>query len=194
MSGIPYVIETEGDKERSYDLYSRMLKDRIVFLNGEFGDGMANSIIAQLLFLESQDRTEDIRIYINSPGGGVSAMYAIFDVMQYIECDVATIGYGSVCSAGSFILAAGTKGKRYALPNTDIMIHELSTGASGKFHEVENNFEHVKSRWSKMAKNYSAMTGNAVSKIKKDMKIDNWFTAEEAKSYGLIDSVEYKRK
>lgn len=191
--GIPYVIEKDGDKERSYDLYSRMLVDRIIFLNGVFEQRMADAVVAQLLFLESQGRDEDIVIYINSPGGNVSAMYAIYDAMQYIKCDVSTIGYGSVCSAGSFILAAGKKGKRYVLPNTDIMIHELSGGVGGKFNEMENAFEHSRTLWNRMAGDYSKMTGNTVAKLKKDMKMDNWFSAEEAKKYGLVDSVEYKR-
>lgn len=193
MSGVPYVIEKDGDKEKSYDLYSRMLKDRIIFLNGMFEPNMADSIVAQLLFLESQDRYEDITIYLNSPGGEISAMYAIWDVIQYIRCDVSTVGYGQVCSAGSFILAAGVPGKRFALPNTDIMIHELSGGLRGKYNDMENKFEHTKKLYAKMAVDYSKMTGKTVAKLKRDMRLDNWMSAEDAKDYGLIDSVEYKR-
>lgn len=190
---IPYVIEKSGDSERSYDLYSRMLKDRIIFLNGKFEQHMADATVAQLLFLESQDRHEDVTIYINSPGGEISAMYAIYDVMQYIECDVVTVGYGHVCSAGSFILAAGTKGKRFSLPNTDIMIHELSGGAGGKFQDMENTFDHTRKLWDKMAVDYSKMTGKTVARLKKDMRLDRWMSSEDAKEYGLIDKVEYKR-
>ena len=192
--GIPYVIEKDGDREKSYDLYSRMLKDRIIFLNGAFEQHMADAVVAQLLFLESQSRSEDITIYINSPGGEVSSMYAIYDTMNYIQSDIATVGYGQVCSAGSFILSAGTKGKRHALPNTDIMIHELSGGVDGKFNDMENKFEHTKKLHAKMAVDYSKMTGKTVAKLKKDMRVDQWMSSEDAKEYGLIDKVEYTRE
>jgi len=194
MSRIPYVIEkNDKDGERAYDLYSRMLKDRIIFVTGEFVPEMADAIVGQLLFLESDDSEKDIFMYINSPGGNVSAMYAVYDTMQYIKPDVVTIGYGSVCSAGSFILAAGAKGKRYALPNTEIMIHEMSTGASGKFNEVVNSYKKMEKLYDKMARHYSIITGQKIAKIKKDMEKDHWLTSEEAKEYGLIDKVEYKR-
>lgn len=191
---MPYVIEkNDKDGEKAYDLFSRMLKDRIIFVNGEFHPDMADVIVAQLLFLEANDPTKDIYMYINSPGGHITAMYAIYDTMQYIKPDIVTIGYGSVCSAGSFILAAGTKGKRYALPNTDIMIHELSSGAQGKFGDIKNSYEKIERLHKKMAKHYVAMTGQKLAKIKKDMERDHWLTAEEAKTYGLIDTVEENR-
>ena len=132
-------------------------------------------------------------MYINSPGGDLTALYGIFDTMQYIKPDIVTIGYGQCCSAGSFILAAGTKGKRYALPNTAIMIHELSGGTQGKFHDMRSRYLHAESLYDKMAKQYVTMTGQRLNKIKKDMETDHWLTAEDAKTYGLIDSVEYKR-
>jgi ATP-dependent Clp protease protease subunit len=188
-----YVIEEVNGEEKGYDLASRMLKDRIIFINGEFNDKMADSVVAQLLFLESQSSEKDISIYINSPGGLVTSMYAIYDTMCYIRPDVATIGYGQVCSAGSFILAAGTKGKRYALKNTDIMIHELSGGHSGMFHDMKVAYEKTKRLHDKMAKQYSKVTGQSIKKIREDMEIDNWLTADEAKAYGLIDHVEEKR-
>jgi ATP-dependent Clp protease protease subunit len=191
---IPYVIEkNDKDGERAYDLYSRMLKDRIIFVTEEFTPTMADAIVGQLLFLESEDSDKDIYMYINSPGGAISAMYAIYDTMQYIKPDVVTIGYGTVASAGSFILAAGAKGKRFVLPNTDIMIHELSSGTQGKFGDMVNNFKHIEKLHAKMAKHYVAMTGQTLNKVKKDMERDHWLTAEEAKDYGLVDSVEYKR-
>jgi len=196
MSGrIPYVIEKdEKNGERSYDLFSRMLKDRIIFINGEFSPGMSDVVVAQLLFLEADDPDKDIYMYINSPGGQITAMYAIYDTMCYIKPEITTIGYGSVCSAGSFILAAGTKGKRYALPNTEIMIHELAGSASGKFGDIENTFNKVSKLHAKMAKHYVTMTGQKLTKVKKDMQRDHWLTADEALDYGLIDKVEERRK
>lgn len=195
MARIPYVIEkNDKDGERSYDLFSRMLKDRIIFVNGEFNPGMADAIVAQLLFLEADNPDEDIYMYINSPGGHITAMYAIYDTMQYIKPDIVTIGYGSVCSAGSFILAAGTKGKRYALPNTDIMLHELAGGHSGKFGDMKNSYLKTEKLHAKMAKHYVALTGQKLTKIKKDMERDHWLDAKEATAYGLIDKVEERRK
>jgi len=196
MSRLPYVIEDYKDGERSYDLYSRLLKDRIVFISGRFTDDLADSIVAQLLFLEAQDPDKDINIYINSPGGTLTSMYAIYDTMNYIKPDIATIGYGQVMSAGSFILAAGTRGKRYALPNTDIMIHELSGGTQGKYHDIKTVYEHVSLLYDKMAKHYVRMTGNTLKRIQDDMKLDKYMTPEDAKNYGkygLIDKIQGNR-
>jgi len=196
MGRLPYVIEEHGDSERSYDLYSRLLKDRIIFISGIFTPEMADNIVAQLLFLEAQDADKDINIYINSPGGHITAMYAIYDTMNYIRPDIVTIGYGQVASAGSFILATGARGKRYALPNTEIMIHELSAGTSGKFNEIKVSYEHWAAMYEKMAKHYSKMTGQSLKRVKEDMKLDNYMTPEEAKNYGkygLIDHVQGSR-
>jgi len=193
MTKIPYVLEGTGEKERSYDLYSRMMKDRIIFITGEFTRELADVVVAQLLFLESQDSEKDIYLYINSPGGRLTSMLAIYDTMTYIKPDIVTIGYGEVASAGSFILAAGTQGKRYALKNTDIMIHELSGGAVGKYAEIENSYKKITRLHKKMAKYYSQFTGKKLNVIKEDMKKDYFMTAEEARKYGLIDYVEEKR-
>ena len=154
---------------------------------------MANSIVAQLLFLEASDKDQDIFMYINSHGGYISSMYAIYDTMQYIKPDIVTVGYGVVMSAGSFILAAGTKGKRFALPNTDIMIHELSSGAQGKFNDIKIEYQQLELLHAKMARDYVKMTGQKLSKIKRDMERDFYMNPEEAKEYGLIDKVEEKR-
>lgn len=195
MYRVPYVIEKgEKDQEKVYDLYSRMLKDRIIFLSGPFVPDMADSIVAQLLFLEADDSDKDVCVYINSNGGDISAMYAIYDTMRYIKPDVITIGYGMIASAGSFILSAGTKGKRHALPNTNIMIHELTGGTSGKYGDIKVAFKYVSSLHDKMAQHYSEMTGQDLEKIKLDMERDFYMTPEEAKEYGLIDKVEYKRE
>lgn len=194
MSRVPYVVENDGkDGERSYDLASRLMKDRIVFVNGEFNQDMADSIVAQLLFLESADSEKDIQMYVNSPGGEVTAMYAIYDTMSYIKPDVVTIGYGQCCSAGSFILAAGAKGKRFALPNCEIMIHELSSGTGGKYHDMKAQFSHTEKLHAKMAKNYVGFTGKDLETIKSDMETDKWLSSEDAVAYGLIDTVLTKR-
>jgi ATP-dependent Clp protease protease subunit len=191
---VPYVIEKGKDnQERVYDLYSRMLKDRIIFIRGAFDADMADAVVAQLLFLESVDNSADIFMYINSPGGEIHPMYAIYDTMCYIKPEITTIGFGEVCSAASFILAAGTKGKRFCLPNTEIMIHELSGGASGKFNEIENRYIHTKKLYDRMAVHYSKMTGQRITKIKKDMEKDFFMNAEEAKAYGLVDEIQNKR-
>jgi ATP-dependent Clp protease protease subunit len=191
---IPYVIEKgPNDQERVYDLYSRLLKDRIIFVRGEFCDEMADAVTAQLLFLESFDPDTDITLYINSPGGNVHSMYAIYDVMNYIKPDVVTVALGSCASAASFILAAGAKGKRSALPNTDIMIHELSTGTSGKAGDIRNYVKHMESLYERMAKDYSKFTGQDLEKVKRDMEKDYYMSAEEAKDYGLIDVIHVHR-
>jgi len=195
MSSVPYVIEDDGKGgERVYDLGSRLLKDRIVSLEGEFNSSMAASVVKQLLFLEADNPEKEIFMYINSPGGDIDSMYAIYDTMMYIKPDVCTIALGEAMSAGSFILAAGARGKRCALPNASIMIHELSTGTRGKFNDLRNYHKYTEMLYNKMANHYTEMTGQSLSKIKKDMERDFYMTAEEAVEYGLIDRVEYKRK
>jgi len=192
---IPHVIEDQGSgKERTYDLFSLLMKDRIIFVRGQFEQDMADIIVAQLLYLESADKNADINMYINSPGGEISSMYAIYDTMSYIKNDIVTIGMGTVASASSFILAAGLQGKRFVLPNTLIMLHELSSGMDGKYHEMKNRFEHTQMLYDKMAKHYAEFTGQKLSKIKKDMKKDYYMTAEEALEYGLVDAIQDKRK
>jgi len=194
MSGVPYVIERdEKNRERVYDLYSRLLKDRIIFIGSHFDSHLANSVVAQLLFLEANDQTKDIYMYINSPGGLIVSMYAIYDTMKYVKPDIITIGFGQCASAGSFILAAGTKGKRYALPNAEIMIHELSGGASGKATDLEIELKRAMTIKEKMAKHFHEMTGQPLRRIKKDMERDYYMSPEEAKKYGLIDSVQFSR-
>lgn len=195
MAGIPYVIEhDEKGKERSYDLFSRLLKDRIIFINGSFNDQMANVVVAQLLFLEMLDNTEDIYFYINSPGGVVTSMYAIYDCMNYIKNDIVTLGFGNVASAASFILAAGTKDKRFILPNCEVMIHELSGGVEGKATDMEINLKHALLLREKMAGHYAEVTGQPLDKIKLDMERDYWMNAEEAIEYGLVDKIQEKKK
>jgi len=192
---IPYVIEKgPNNQERSYDLYSRLLKDRIIFVKGSIGSEMADAIVAQLLFLESDSSEKDIQMYINSPGGLINAMYAIYDTMSYVKPEIVTIGYGQCASAASFLLAAGTKGKRYALPNLNVMIHELSSGSEGKYHEMKNYHKHLDKLWEKMANHYVDFTGQDIDKIKRDMEIDYFMSAEEAKEYGLVDEIQYARE
>lgn len=190
---VPYVIEPHNDGERMYDLYSRMLKDRIVFLRGEFTNEMADTVVAQLLFLETLDKEADIYMYINSPGGRTSSMYAIYDTMNYIKPDIATLVYGEACSAAAFILAAGTPGKRYALKSSEIMIHELATGVQGKAKEIRNFWKRGERLYEKMAIDMSKLTGQKLSKIKRDMEIDFFMTAEDAKNYGIIDEIQTSR-
>lgn len=195
MAGIPYVIEQdEKGKERSYDLFSRLLKDRIIFINGRFEDQMANVVVAQLLFLEMLDSDEDIYIYINSPGGVITSMYAIYDCMNYIKNDVVTLGLGNVASAASFILAAGAKGKRFILPNCEVMIHELSGGVQGKATDMEINLKHALRLREKMADHYVALTDQPLDKVKLDMERDYWMNAEEAVAYGLVDKIQENKK
>ena len=186
---LSYVIEGENDKERSYEIFSRLLKDRIIYIQGQFNDEMANSVVAQLLYLNSRDKSKDIYMYINSPGGSITSMYSIYDVMNYISSDIYTVGIGSVCSAGSFILAAGTKGKRACLPNTEIMIHEFRGGNQGTATELFNMNDKYKKLYEKMANQYVNFTGQPLAKIKKDMQRDYWMTAEESLKYGLIDNI-----
>lgn len=189
MSLIPYVVEQTSRGERSYDIYSRLLQDRIVFLGEEVRDDMAATIVAQLLFLEAEDPEKDIQLYINSPGGSVSAGMAIYDTMQYIKCDVSTICIGMAASMGAFLLAGGAKGKRYALPNVEIMIHQPSGGAQGQATEIQITAEHILRTKEKLNKILSANTGQPYEVVAADTERDNWKTAEEAKEYGLIDTV-----
>ena len=190
---VPYVIEPHNDGERMYDLYSRMLKDRIIFFRGKLSPEVGDTIVAQLLFLETMDKLADIYLYINSPGGHLSAMYGIYDTIQYITPDVVTLVYGQASSAAAFILAAGALGKRYALKNSEIMIHEFATGVEGKAKEIRNYWKRGEMLYEKMAKDMTELTGQKLSKIKKDMEIDYFMTAEEAKNYGIIDKIQYKR-
>lgn len=189
MSVIPYVIEQTSRGERSYDIYSRLLKERIIFLGEEVTDASASVIIAQLLFLEGEDPEKDIHLYINSPGGSVSAGLAIYDTMQYIKCDVSTICIGMAASMGSFLLSGGKKGKRYALPNAEIMIHQPSGGAQGQATEIEINAQHILKIRERMNRLMAANTGQSYETICADTERDNWKTAEEALAYGLIDKV-----
>lgn len=191
---IPYVIERdEKNHERSYDLYSRLLKDRIIFIGRLFNDELANSIVAQLLFLESANSEREIYMYINSPGGWITSMYAIYDTMNFIKPDIITIGFGQVASAGSFILGAGTKGKRFVLPNTEVMMHELSGGYQGKATDMEIHVKQSTKLRDRMSKQYVKMTGQPLRKIKKDMEREHYMSADETVRYGLADSVKTKR-
>lgn len=188
MSFVPYVIEQTSRGERSYDIYSRLLNDRIIFLGEEVTDVSANLIVAQLLFLESEDPGKDIHMYINSPGGSVSAGLAIYDTMQYIKCDVSTICIGMAASMGAF-LAGGTKGKRMALPNSEIMIHQPSGGAQGQATEIKIVAEQILKTKRKLNEILAANTGKPLEQIEIDTERDNYMSAEEAKAYGLIDNV-----
>ena len=189
MSFVPYVIEQTSRGERSYDIYSRLLNDRIIFLGEEVTDVSANLIVAQLLFLESEDPGKDIHMYINSPGGSVSAGLAIYDTMQYIKCDVSTICIGLAASMGAFLLSGGTKGKRYALPNAEVMIHQPSGGARGQATEIQIVAENILRTKKKLNEILAANTGQPYDVIVRDTERDNYMTAEQAKEYGLIDCV-----
>ena len=189
MSLVPYVIEQTSRGERSYDVYSRLLKDRIIFLGEEVTDVSANLIVAQLLFLEAEDPGKDIHLYINSPGGSVSAGLAIYDTMRYIKCDVSTICLGMAASMGAFLLAGGTKGKRFALPNAEIMIHQPSGGAQGQATDIKIVSDHIIATRKRLNEHLAANTGQPLSVIEVDTERDNYMSAEEAKAYGLIDSV-----
>ena len=189
MSLVPYVIEQTSRGERSYDIYSRLLKERIIFLGEEVNDVSASVIVAQLLFLEADDPDKDIQLYINSPGGSVTAGLAIYDTMQYIKCDVSTICIGLAASMGAFLLAGGAKGKRYALPNAEIMIHQPSGGAQGQATEIQIAAEHILRTKKKLNEILAANTGKPLEVIQQDTERDNFMSAEEAKEYGLIDEV-----
>ena len=189
MSFVPYVVEQTSKGERSYDIYSRLLKDRIIFLGEEVNDTTASLVVAQLLFLESEDPNKDIHLYINSPGGSVTAGMAIYDTMQYIKCDVETICIGMAASMGAFLLAGGTKGKRLALPNAEVMIHQPSGGARGQATEIQIAAENILKTKKKLNEILAANTGKPYEVIAADTERDYYMTAEEAKEYGLIDSV-----
>ena len=186
---IPTVIEKSQSGERAYDIYSKLLKERIVFLTGQFNDAMANSIVAQLLYLASKDPKKDIQLYINSPGGSVTAGLAIYDTMQYIKPDISTVSIGLSASMGAMILAAGAKGKRYALPNTEILLHQVMGGARGQASEIEITAKQIIRIKEEMNKILSKHTGQSLAKISKDTDRDFYLSAEEAKEYGVIDEV-----
>ena len=189
MALIPYVIEQTSRGERSYDIFSRLLEDRIVFLGEEVTDAAASTIVAQMLFLEAQDPDKDIHLYINSPGGSVTAGLAIYDTMQFVKCDVSTICIGMAASMGSFLLAGGTKGKRMALPNSDILIHQPSGGSQGQATEMEIAAKHILATKARLNQILSDETGKSIEQIAADTDRDNLMTADEAKDYGLIDVV-----
>ncbi|MDR0696273.1 MAG: ATP-dependent Clp endopeptidase proteolytic subunit ClpP [Christensenellaceae bacterium] len=191
---IPTVIEQTNRGTMAYDLYSRLLEDRIIFLSGEINDALANIIVGQLLFLETKDPKREISLYINSPGGSVSAGFAIFDTINYIKCDVSTICVGLAASMGAFLLASGTKGKRYALPNSEIMIHQPLGGARGQASDIAIVAEHILKTKKKLNTILSEKTGQDVDKIEKDTDRDNYMSAEEAVAYGIVDKVFYTRK
>ncbi len=194
MSLVPYVIEQTSRGERSYDIYSRLLKERIVFLGEEVNDVSASVVVAQLLFLEAEDPDKDIQLYINSPGGAITAGMAIYDTMQYIKCDVSTICIGLAASMGAFLLAGGAKGKRMALPNAEIMIHQPLGGSQGQATEIEIAAKHIIQTRERMNKLLSENTGQPLDIIARDTERDNWMLASEAKEYGLIDRVIENRK
>ncbi len=189
MNLVPYVVEQTGRGERSYDIYSRLLADRIIFLGEEVSELSAGLVVAQMLFLESQDPEKDIRLYINSPGGSISAGFAIYDTMQYIKCDVATVCIGMAASMGAFLLAGGAKGKRYALPNAEIMIHQPLGGTQGQATEIEIAAKHILKTKEKLNRMLAENTGRDYETLCADTERDNWKSAEEALEYGLIDKI-----
>lgn len=189
MSLVPYVVEQTSRGERSYDIYSRLLKDRIIFLNEEVTDASASVIVAQLLFLEAEDTGKDIHLYINSPGGSVSAGLAVYDTMQFIKCDVSTICIGMAASMGAFLLSGGTPGKRYALPNAEIMIHQPSGGGNGTASDLRIMSERIQRNKRRLNEILSRNTGRTIEEIERDTERDNFMTAQEGKDYGLIDGI-----
>ena len=189
MSLIPVVIEQTNKGERSYDIYSRLLEDRIIMLSGEIDDAVANTVVAQLLYLEGKDPDKDISIYINSPGGSVTAGLAIYDTMNYIKCDVNTICIGMAASMGAFLLSSGTKGKRYSLPNSEIMIHQPLGGAQGQASDIKNQADHIIKIKTKLNKILAENTGKDFAVVENDTDRDNYLSAEEALEYGLIDKI-----
>ena len=182
---IPYVVERSERGERSYDLYSRMLEDRIIFLSGEINDALANTVVAQLIYLEGKDPNKDIRLYINSPGGSVSAGMAIYDTMNYIQCDVSTICIGMAASMGAFLLSSGARGKRYALPNAEVMIHQPLGGAQGQASDIKIQAEHILRTKAKLNRILAENTGRDIATIERDTDRDNYMSADEARAYGL---------
>lgn len=193
MSFVPYVVEQTSRGERSYDIFSRLLNDRIIMLSDEINDTTASLVVAQLLYLEGQDPDKDIHLYINSPGGSISAGMAIYDTMQYIKCDVSTICVGLAASMGSFLLAAGAKGKRYALPNSEIMIHQPLGGAKGQASDIKIQADHIIYIRNRMNHMLSELTGQPLDVIERDTDRDNWMTADDAVRYGIVDKVVEKR-
>ncbi len=193
MSFVPYVVEQTSRGERSYDIFSRLLNDRIIMLSDEINDATASLVVAQLLYLEGQDPDKDIHLYINSPGGSISAGMAIYDTMQYIKCDVSTICVGLAASMGSFLLAAGAKGKRYALPNSEIMIHQPLGGAKGQASDIKIQADHILYIRNRMNRMLSEMTGQPLDIIERDTDRDNWMTADDAVRYGIVDKVVERR-
>ena len=193
MALVPYVIEQSSRGERSYDIFSRLLNDRIIVLSDEVNDATASLVVAQLLYLEGQDPEKDISLYINSPGGSVTAGFAIYDTMQYIKCDVSTICMGMAASMGAFLLSSGTKGKRFALPNSEIMIHQPSGGAQGQATEIEITAKQILKIRARLNKILADNTGKPIDIIAKDTERDNFMSADEALDYGLVDNILYKR-
>ena len=190
---IPYIVEQTSRGERSYDIYSRLLEDRIIFLSGEIDDAVANTVVAQLIYLEAKDPNKDINLYINSPGGSVSAGLAIYDTMNYIKCDVSTICIGMAASMGAFLLSSGARGKRYALPNSEIMIHQPLGGAQGQASDIKIAAEHILRTKQKLNTILAQNSGRPLSEIERDTDRDNYLSAEDAVNYGLIDKVFFKR-
>lgn len=190
---VPYIVEQTSRGERSYDIYSRLLEDRIIFLSGEIDDAVANTVVAQLIYLEAKDPSKDINLYINSPGGSVSAGLAIYDTMNYIKCDVSTICIGMAASMGAFLLSSGAKGKRFALPNSEIMIHQPLGGAQGQASDIKIAAEHILRTKKKLNNILAANSGKPLEQIERDTDRDNYLSAEEALNYGLIDKVFFKR-
>ena len=190
---IPYVVERTATGERSYDIYSQLLEHRVVFLGGEINDAVANTIVAQLLYLENKDATKDICLYINSPGGSVSAGMAIYDTMNYIKCDVSTICIGLAASMGAFLLSSGARGKRFALPNSEIMIHQPLGGAQGQASDIKIQAEHILRTKAKLNRILAENSGRDIATIERDTDRDNYMSAEEARNYGLIDRVYVRR-
>lgn len=191
---IPYVVDQTGNGERSYDIYSRLLEDRIVFISGEIDDASANTIVAELIYLEAKNPDKDICIYINSPGGSVTAGMAIYDTMKYVKCDVSTICVGLAASMGAFLLAAGTKGKRFCLPNSEVMIHQPLGGAQGQASDIEITAKHIMQTKKKMIEMLAKNTGQPIKKVEKDVDRDYFMTADEAVAYGLVDKVITREK
>ena len=190
---VPYVVENTGKGERSYDIYSRLLEDRVIFLTGEINDAVADTVVAQLIFLEAKDPNKDICLYINSPGGSVTAGLAIYDTMNYIKCDVSTICIGLAASMGAFLLSSGAKGKRYALPNSEIMIHQPLGGAQGQASDIKIQAEHIIKTKYRLNKILAENSGKPIEQLEKDTDRDNYLSAEQAKEYGLIDEILVKR-
>lgn len=193
MSLVPYVIEQTNRGERQFDIFSRLLSDRIVVLSDEVNDVTASLVVAQLLFLEGQDSEKDISLYINSPGGSVTAGFAIYDTMQYIKCDVSTICMGMAASMGAFLLSSGAKGKRFALPNSEIMIHQPLGGTKGQASDIQIEAEHILRTKERLNKILADNAGKSIEEIARDTDRNNWMTAEEAAAYGLVDKVIYNR-